>query len=172
MQFAGESSSLTFAQPVRNQVFAPGRVARSFAILLLLAAVAGLVGSGAALAQSEGAEATDASLIASDRQVVTAPVVIDGRVLFRVRGVTAFPAAERAATIAQRIRAVAEDRAIPPSALHLVANDHWTEIVGGENSIMGVFDADAAAEAPGLSRQALAQIYLKNDFLGATTISS
>ncbi len=142
-------------------MFAPGRVARSFAILLLLAAVAGLVRSRAALAQSEGAEAKDASLIASDRQVVTVPVVIDGRVLFRVRGVTAFPAAERAATIAQRIRAVAEDRAIPPSALHLVANDHWTEIVGGENSIMGVFDADAAAEAPGLSRQALAQIYLK-----------
>jgi hypothetical protein len=106
-------------------VFAPGRVARSFAILLLLAAVAGLVRSRAALAQSEGAEAKDASLIASERQVITAPVVIDGRVLFRVRGVTAFPAAERAAAIAQRIRAVAEDRAIPPSALHLVANDRW-----------------------------------------------
>jgi len=161
VQVAGESGSLTFVQPVRNQVFALGRVARSFAILLLLAAVAGLVRSRAALAQSEGAEVKDASLIASDRQLVTAPVVIDGRVLFRVRGVTAFPAVERAATIAQRIRAVAEDRAIPPSALHLVANDHWIEIVGGENSIMGVFDADAAAEAPGLSRQALAQIYLK-----------
>lgn len=160
MQFAGESGSLTFAQLVRNQVVALNRVARSFAILLLLAAVAGLARSTAALAQSEGAEAKDASLIASERQVVTAPVVIDGRVLFRVRGVTAFPAAERAATIAQRIRAVAEDRAISPGALHLAANDHWTEIVGGENSIMGVFDADAAAEAPGLSRQALAQIYL------------
>lgn len=162
MQFAAESGSLTFAQPVRNQVFALGRVARSFAILLLLAAVAGLIRSRAALAQSEGTEAKDASLIASERQVVTVPVIIDGRVLFRVRGVTAFPAAERATTIAQRIRAVAEDRAIPPSALYLVANDHWTEIVGGENSIMGVFDADAVAEAPGLSRQALAQIYLKN----------
>lgn len=134
MQFAAESGSLTFAQPVRNQAFAPGRVARSFAILLLLVAVAGLVRFRAALAQSQGAEATDASLIASERQVVTAPVVIDGRVLFRVRGVTAFSAAERAATIAQRIRAVAEDRAIPPRAIHLVANDHWTEIVGGENS--------------------------------------
>ena len=161
MQFAGESGSLTFAQPVQNQVFALNRVARIFAILLLLAPVAGLVRSTAALAQSEGAEAKDASLIASERQVVTAPVVIDGRVLFRLRGVTAFPAAERAATIAQRIRAVAEDRAIPPSALRQVANDNWTEIVGGDNSIMGVFDADAAAEAPGLSRQALAQIYLK-----------
>jgi small-conductance mechanosensitive channel len=161
VQFAGESGPLTFAQPVRNQAFAPGRVAGSSAILLLLAAIAVVTCSGTALAQSEGAEARDASLIASERQVITAPVVIDGRVLFRVRGVTALPAAERAATIAQRIRAVAKDGAIAPSALRLVANEHWTEIVAGENSIMAVFDADAAAEAPGLSRQALAQIYLK-----------
>ena len=159
MQFAGEFGRLTFAQHLRKQMLVLGRVARSSAILLTLSIVAVVICSGAALAQSEG---KDASLIASEREVVTAPVVIDGRVLFRVRGVTAFPAAERAATIAQRIRAVAEDRAIPPSALHLVANDHWIEIVGGENSIMGVFDADAAAEAAGLSRQALAQIYLKN----------
>ncbi len=161
MQFARESGSLTFAQPIPKQVFAPGRVAASPAILLVLAAIAVVTCSGMVLAQSEGAEAKDASLIASERQVATAPVVIDGRVLFRVRGVTAFPAAERASTIAERIRAVAEDGAIAPSALRLVANDHWTEIVGGENSIMAVFDADAAAEAPGLSRQALAQIYLK-----------
>ena len=159
MQFAGEFGRLTFAQHLRKQMLVLGRVARSSAILLTLSIVAVVICSGAALAQSEG---KDASLIASEREVVTAPVVIDGRVLFKVRGVTAFPAAERAATIAQRIRAVAEDRAIPPSALHLVANDHWIEIVGGENSIMGVFDADAAAEAAGLSRQALAQIYLKN----------
>lgn len=161
MQFAGESGSLTFAQAVRKQVFARGRVARRSAILLLLAVVAGVVRCGAALAQSEGSEGKDASFIASERETVTAPVVVDGRVLFRVRGVTAFPASERAATIAQRIRAVAEDGAIPPSALRLVANEHWTEIVAGENSVMAVFDADAAAEAPGLSRQALAQIYLK-----------
>jgi hypothetical protein len=103
VQFARESSSLTFAQPVRRQVFAPSRVAGSSAILLLLAAIAVVTCSGTALAQSEGAEARDASLIASERQVITAPVVIDGRVLFRVRGVTALPAAERAATIAQRI---------------------------------------------------------------------
>lgn len=157
MQFAGESGSLTFAQDVRKQVFALGRVAKSSAILLLLAATAVVICSGAAFAQSES---KDASFIASEREVVTAPVVVDGRVLFRLRGVTAFPAADRAATIAQRIRAIAADRTIPPSALHLVANEHWTEIVAGESSIVSVFDADAAAEGPGLSRQALAQVYL------------
>ena len=158
MRFADKSGTLTFAQDVRKQIFARGRVARSLAILLLVLATC----FGTARAQSEGAEANDASLIASEREVVTAPVVVDGHVLFRVRGVTAFPAAERAATIAQRIRAVAADAAISPNALHLVANEHWTEIVAGTNSIMGVFDADAAAEGPGFSRQALAQIYLNH----------
>lgn len=158
MQFAVESGTLTFAQDVLKQMFARGRVARSLAILILVVATC----FGTAFAQSEGSEAKDASFIASEREIVTAPVVVDGRVLFRVRGVTAFPAADRAATIAQRIRAVAADAAISPNALHLVAKEHWTEIVAGANSIMGVFDADAAAEGPGLSRQALAQIYLNH----------
>ena len=158
MQFAGKSGKLTFAQRVRKQMLVLGRVARSSAILLTLSIVTVVICSGTALAQSESKAD---SLIASEREVVTVPVVIDGRVLFRVRGVTAFPAAERAAAIAQRIRGVAEDGAIPSNALHLVANDQWTEVVAGEKSIMAVFDADAAAEAPGLSRQALAQIYLK-----------
>ena len=158
MQFGDESGTLTLAQDVRKQMFARGRVARSLAILLLVVATC----FGTALAQSEGSEAEDASFIASELEIVTAPVVVDGRVLFRVRGVTALPAADRAATIAQRIRAIAADGTIPPSALHLVANEHWTEIVAGANSIMGVFDADAAAEGPGLSRQALAQIYLNH----------
>ena len=158
--FAGESGTLSLAQNVRNPLFAGGHVARNLAILLLLA-VGSVARPGAALAQTEGSGGKDASLIASEREAVTAPVVVDGRVLFRVRGVTAFPAADRAATIAQRVRAVAEDGAIAPNALHLVANERWTEIVAGENSIMAVFDADAAVEAPGLSRQALAQIYVK-----------
>jgi len=57
VQFAGESGTLTFAQDVRKQELARGRVARNLAILLLLAAVAGVLRSGAALAQSEGSEA-------------------------------------------------------------------------------------------------------------------
>jgi len=158
VQFAVESGTLIFAQDVRKQMFVRGRVARSLAILILVIATC----FGTAFAQSEGSKAKDASFIASELETVTAPVVVDGRVLFRVRGVTAFPAADRAATIAQRIRAVAADAAISPTALHLVAKEHWTEIVAGANSIMGVFDADAAAEGPGLSRQALAQIYLNH----------
>jgi small-conductance mechanosensitive channel len=122
------------------------------------AAVAGLTRCGAALAQSEG---KDASFIASERETVTAPVMIDGRVMFRVRGVTAFPADQRAAMIASRIRVLAASETTPPTALHLVASEHSTDIVAEDNVIMSVFDADANAEAPGLPRQALAQIHLK-----------
>ncbi len=133
-------------------------VARCFGILLLLATVAGITCSADARAQSEG---KDDAFIASERATVTAPVVVDGRVLFRVRGATAFPADQRAGMIAGRIRALAENEAIPPSDLHLVESEYSTDIVAGDNSIMSVFDADANAEAHGLPRQPLAQIYLK-----------
>jgi len=120
---------LSFAQRV-YQVLAQGYIRRSFAILRLLAAVADLICSRAAPAQTDRAEAKDASPLVPERQVVTAPVVIDRRrVMFQVRAVTAFPAADRAATMAQRIRAIAEDRATSPTVLRLVGNEQWTEIV-------------------------------------------
>jgi small-conductance mechanosensitive channel len=180
VQFAGKSWTLGCAQDVSKLAVeleildpaqirrrylrgvcgrvAAGVVARSFSILLLFAAVAGVARSGAALAQSDG---KDASFIASERETVTAPVIVDGRILFRVRGVTAFPADQRAAMIASRIRLLAANETTPPSDIHLVASEHSTDIVAGDNSIMSVFDADAHAEAHGLPRQALAQIYLK-----------
>jgi small-conductance mechanosensitive channel len=131
-----------------------GRVLK---LLLLIAAVAGVARPNSALAQPAG---DDASRIAAEKGIATTPISIDGRVLFRVRGVTAFPAAERAAGIAARIRAVAADDTIPASDLRLVESDHSTDIVAGNTVIMEVFDADAIAEAPGLTRQPLARAYL------------
>jgi len=107
-----------------------------------------------------GPAGDDASVIASEKEVSTAPIIVDGRTLFRVRGVSALPAQERAAAIANRIRALAADETIPPSTIHLDQGEHSTNIVTDSGVIIGVFDADAAAEAPGLSRQALAKIYL------------
>src|SRR5258708_22496888 len=132
VRFAGESGTLSlvldartlFESEIRNQVeicrryrrpgyarVACGCVARTLGILLLLIAIAGVARSGTAIAQSEG---KDASLIASEREMVTAPVVVDGRVLFRVLGVTAFPADQRPATIASRIISVAVQPTTPP----------------------------------------------------------
>jgi small-conductance mechanosensitive channel len=130
---------------------------RALKLFLVVAAVAGLARPGSARGQSAS---EDPSVIAAEQGIATAPVSVDGRVLFRVRGVTAFPAAERAAGIAGRIRALAADETIPASALRPVESDHSTNIVAGQTTIMGVFDAHAIAEAPGLTRQALARVYL------------
>src|SRR5262245_65238809 len=50
----------------------------------------------------------------------SAPVVIDGRTLFRVRGTSSFSAERRAAGIAGRIKALAADRAISLDAVRAV----------------------------------------------------
>src|SRR5215472_17682360 len=130
---------------------------RALKLCLVVAAVAGFAQPGSARGQSAS---EDPSVIAAEQGIATAPVSVDGRVLFRVRGVTAFPAAERAAAIAGRIRVLAADETIPASALRPVESDYSTNIVAGQTTIMGVFDADAVAEAPGLTRQALARAYL------------
>jgi small-conductance mechanosensitive channel len=131
---------------------------RALKLLLVVLAVAGVARPNHTWALP-GSD--DASIIAAEKGIATVAVSIDGRVLFRVRGVTAFPAAERAAAIASRIREMAADESIPASALRPVDSDHSTNIVVGETMIMEVSDADAIAEAPGLTRQALALIYLR-----------
>lgn len=85
----------------------------------------------------------------------TAPVVVDSRVLFRVRGISAYPAEERARTIAARIAAVASDRTFPVEDLRVVESENQTEILAADRLIMGVFDADATLE--GVRRPVLVQ---------------
>src|SRR5262249_59020897 len=85
--------------------------------------------------------------LAADAPVVaTAPVVVDGVTLFSVRGVSAFPAVERARTIADRIRAVAADSAVATRTLRVVSVERSSDIVMGDQPIMSVFDADAEVE--------------------------
>lgn len=91
--------------------------------------------------------------------VPTAPVVFDGQELFRVRGVTAFPAEERAGVITERVQELAANRAVPAADLRLVeAGDH-TNIQAGDLVLTGVFDADAVIE--GVPRQTLSEVYRK-----------
>ena len=81
--------------------------------------------------------------LAVDTPGRTAPVVIDGVTLFRVRGVSAFPADERAEAIADRLRAVAADSGITTSTLRVVPAERSADIVMGDRPIMSVVDADA-----------------------------
>ena len=110
---------------------------RTFALpsALILALVVSLVpGQGAA--QSPAAEA----------DIVTAPVELDGRVLFRVRGASSLPAETRAATIRERLIAVAANRNVSPDSIRVVADENATRIVAGDTSIVTLVDADGDVE--------------------------
>ncbi len=94
-----------------------------------------------------------------EAELPSAPVVIDGRVIFRVRGSSAFPAERRAAAIATRIRALAADRAVPIEAVRAVEGETGDEIVADGHRIMLVVDADARQES--LERKVLAAIVVR-----------
>jgi small-conductance mechanosensitive channel len=87
-----------------------------------------------------------------------APVTIDGRTMFRVRGISAFPAAERAAQVADRIRELARDRSFDPSTLELVHGERDSRIGPATRPVVRIFDIDAELEDA--ERQILAEVYL------------
>src|SRR6188508_751496 len=95
---------------------------------------------------------------APEADVVTAPVEIDGEVLFRIRGTSSLPATDRAQRIHERIIEVAKDPAVAPDSLHLVPMEAGTYVQAGNQPIMAVVDADAKLEQ--ITRAVLAQTHL------------
>ena len=94
---------------------------------------------GAALRAQQGRPAGEA-------ETETAPVTLDGVVLFHVRGVSSLPADQRAQRIEERLRAVAADYTIAPETLRMVESEDAVRIVAGDTVIMGVLDPDASLE--------------------------
>lgn len=130
------------------------------ACLVLLSALFFLPGTAGArtgepVAASE-ASGAGAGVMEAEAGQVTAPVILDGKVLFRVRGVSAFPAAERANAISGRIRDFAQVKTIPVEDLHLLETDIGTNIMAREHFLMAISDADAGIE--GIGRTALAKM--------------
>ena len=91
--------------------------------------------------------------------VTTAPVVLDGTELFRVRGALALPAAERAQAISARIAAFAADRSLATSQLRITEAADRSVVRVGDQALITVVDADAELEA--LSRQQVAELHQK-----------
>jgi hypothetical protein len=122
---------------------------------------------GAALVWGTGASAQDsASVQSAERRAAaaedaveqpTAPVVVDGVTLFRVRGISSYPAERRAAEIANRIANVAADRSFPVESLTVQDTPTASIVVANGERVFGVLDADAELE--GLTRQLLARGY-------------
>ncbi|MDF3052114.1 MAG: MscS Mechanosensitive ion channel [Geminicoccaceae bacterium] len=125
------------------------------AIRLLLVAA---IGAWTAPAVAQDTSSADRSASAeSAAELPTAPVVVDGVTLFRVRGISAYPAEQRAAAIADRIAALASDRTIPAESLVVRDGPMASDLVAAGRRIFSVVDADARLE--GVSRQVLAEVY-------------
>jgi small-conductance mechanosensitive channel len=103
-----------------------------------------------AWAAADSGDATDAS----DADIPTVPVRIDGRTLFRVRGITSLPASERAEAIIGRIEAAAGDPAIATTDIVVVEGPQGPEVRAGERRLMRITSADAEFE--GISADYLA----------------
>jgi small-conductance mechanosensitive channel len=128
-------------------------VRRLISVGLVITAVTGTTGVAAQDTVSAQGRSAESAV-----ELPTAPVVVDGATLFRVRGISSYPPERRAAEIAKRITEVAADRAIPVDSLKLQETPTATIVVANGRRIFGVLDADAELE--GLSRQILAQAYL------------
>jgi small-conductance mechanosensitive channel len=94
----------------------------------------------------------------AEEDVATAPVVIDGVELFRLRGVSSFSAEARARIVEDRIIEVARDPAVTIDSLRVVDTNGVPAIVAGDRPIVTVLDADASLEQVG--RAELAQAHL------------
>jgi len=105
--------------------------------------------------------ATTANVSATDPSGIDAleyeraAVTLDGRVLFQVRGLPAYPANERAKTIRQRIEEIADDSSVSVDSLRMVDMEDRTRIAAGDRLVAGFIDADGTAE--GVPRQLLAE---------------
>ena len=99
----------------------------------------------AATANGASNEADDA--IEREAEPPSAPVEIDGTVLFRVRGSSVYPAGQRAQDIRRRIEAIADDATVSGDAISTADIESGTGIFLGKQRILTVLNADADLES-------------------------
>jgi len=87
----------------------------------------------------------------------TAAVTVDGTTLFRVRGIEAYPAEQRARVIRERIEQVAADPSVSANSLQIGEREEYTTISVGDKVLMAVTEADATLE--GVDRRSLMPVY-------------
>ena len=130
--------------------------ARSYPAVIALLAVVLLVPVAAAQDKA-GKGAPPAPVL--EEAILTAPVDIDGTVLFRVRGASALPAEKRAGNISARIVGVARNSAFQPGDVRAEESEHGTSVVAGKATVMVVVEADAKVES--VDRKQLAALYVE-----------
>jgi small-conductance mechanosensitive channel len=110
--------------------------------------------AAALCAAPAAAQVSSADHEAELAEVPTAAVTLDGNTLFRIRGVTGYPAEKRAEDMLRRIRSAARNPKLDPASLHTVETDVRTEIYADGVFVVAALDRDARLEA--VTRQELA----------------
>jgi len=123
--------------------------------LLFLLATMVAFGSARVIAQGPQQPQTGPPPVQEQSLELRAPVVIDGEVLFHVRGVASYSAERRAGEFATRIRRVASTG--PEPLLSLEEQAYSTVIRADGVPFVAVLDADAALE--GVDRHVLAEAW-------------
>ena len=124
-----------------------------FPVVLCMCAAALLTTEAPSLAQDAGA--MNAAVAAESPR---APVVIDGEPLFLVRGITSYPADQRARDIEGRIRALAADRSFDAASMTIGEQEGAAVILAREQRVMGVLAEDAVFEQVDPARLAQANL--------------
>ena len=88
---------------------------------------------------------TESSPDAEDSTLV-APVVLDGEVLFRLRGQSAIPARYRANQVQERIIQVADDPGLDPADIRVETLEDGVALIMGDQRLVLLFPADAEIE--------------------------
>lgn len=131
--------------------------ARRFSFLVVMAML--VASASAAMSAQEQAPAQNeppAEQIAEDTP--TAPVELDGNVLFRVRGVSSYPAERRAEGIRDRVASAASNTGIPLADFRIMVVEGQVRIVAADTVIMAVVPADARMEQMSAETLALAHL--------------
>lgn len=81
-----------------------------------------------------------------EESVEVAPVTLDGVELFRVRGISSYPASRRAKEIRERIVEIAKDNSISPESIVQTPVDGSIQISAGKKYLLRIFEADTKLE--------------------------
>jgi small-conductance mechanosensitive channel len=98
------------------------------------------------VAADQAAENASERVATSQGLVELADVVVDGRLVMRVRGTASFPAARRAEEIEQKIIAAARDDRIATDDVTIQVEEDRTLLRAGDRPLLDLFDADAEVE--------------------------
>ncbi|MFO1417033.1 MAG: mechanosensitive ion channel family protein [Methylotetracoccus sp.] len=129
---------------------------RALRAVLTVLVCAALLGAGQLPAMAADSAPERASAAKSDQK--TAAVEVDGRVLFRLRGVSSMPADERAANVAVRIKGLARAPTFDPASLVIEQVGDYFNLMAGAERVLVVTKADGEIEEVGAYTLATAYV--------------